>query len=462
MKMRKKISIAIATGALAVTAGVAPVRAASTLNGGGSSFVANLVDICRAQYNRNSTFNSAGDIVNYTSSSSGTGKTSFASGAFAWAGSDSLYTSGAPANFVYVPLVAGSISVMYHLEGITPASATVRLSPDTIGKIFAGQIKMWNDPAIQADNKVTTVPAVKKVSKNGVVVTVAKVGTKLNFTATATASALSKYKGKPVTVAKVVVKGASTTRTQVAAKNIASNVALSAAYVKGATYAIKVGGTSLGSVGVDSTKSGVTIKFPSLPIRVAYRSGTSGTTNNFTKFLNGAAGSVWTKPGNDAFTSAFPGSSVPSDGTFQAANGSDGVANYVRDNNGAITYAELSYAEERKSDSVKSVLVKNNAGEYVGPSAAATAAFYAEAAIDDSGVITPDYTVKAADAYLINAVAYGLGYKTASADNAAVGRWYSYFIDKCAPSMGAAAFYAPLAGAIKTKALAQVAKINAG
>jgi ABC-type phosphate transport system substrate-binding protein len=462
MKLRRKFGIALAVAAIASPVAVTGVRAGTAIDGTGSTFVANLADICAAQYNRNTLNNTGGDTVAYVSpTGSGAGKTAFSNQTKAWAASDSLYTSGAPSfSYVYVPLVSGSISVMYRLDGVSPAGANVRLSPLTVGRIFAGEIKMWNDPAIQADNNATTIAAVKKVSKGGIAVTAAKVGTKVNFSFTANAAGLKKYKGKSVSITKIVTSGTTTTKTSVGTKVIAAKGALSTTYKKGATYAVKVGGTTLGSLGVDSTTSGVTLTLPSTVIKVAYRSGTSGTTNNFTNFLNKAAGTVWTKAANDSFTTAFP-TSIPTDGTFQSASGSDGVANYVRDNNGSITYTEQSYVEERKSASIQSAAIKNNAGVYVLPSAAATGAFYAEAAVADNGVVTPDYTVAAADAYLINAIAYGLGATANSTANAAVRSWFTYFVDKCAPVSGPGAFYAPLAGSIKAKALAQAAKVGA-
>jgi ABC-type phosphate transport system substrate-binding protein len=348
---------------------------------------------------------------------------------------------------------------MYRLDGVSPAGATVRLSPTTVGKIFAGQIKMWNDGNIAADNKAKTIAAVKKVSKNGVTVSVAKSGSKLNFTGVANAAALKKFAGKKVVITRTSKSGV---KTQIFSKVIAGKLSASIGYQKGASYAVKAGTTSLGSVGVDSSVEGVTITFPATPIKVAYRSGGSGTSNNFTKFLNNKVGSIWTNPANDTFTTAFPGgsSAVPADGSFQSASGSDGVANYVTGNNGAITYTELSYVEERKTASVKSALIGNNAGKFVAPSAAATSAFYAEAAVAADGLVTPDYAVAAEDAYLINAVSYGLGATANTTANVAVRNWFSFFVNKCAPASAEGAFYAPLAGNLLTKALAQAAKVG--
>lgn len=454
-KLAAVVAAIVSVGAV----GAVPASAGTTLNGGGSSFVANMVDICSAQYNRNTQYNAGGDTVSYSSVGSGTGKTNFANGTFKFGGTDSLYSSGAPSNFVYVPLISGAISVMYHLEGVSPSGETVRLSPATIGKIFAGEIKTWNDAAIVADNTAKSTPATKKGSKSGVTVTIAKSGKKVTVKVAATAAALGKFKGKGVTFSRTS-KAKKTVKAGTASA-LKASLSQTFTYTAGDIWTVKVGTKSIAAVGVDPIVSGVTLKLPSTPIRVAYRSGNSGTTNNFTNFLNKAAGATWTKAANDSFTSAFPGS-VPTDGTFQAASGSDGVANYVRDYNGAITYTEQSYADERATASIKSALVRNNAGVYVAPSPAATAAFYSEAAVDASGAVTPDFAVAAADAYLINAIAYGLAGTTTSADNTSVRSFFSYVLGTCAPKNASGAGYAALTGSILTKAQAQVAKISAG
>ena len=45
---------------------------------------------------------------------------------------------------------------------------------------------------------------------------------------------------------------------------------------------------------------------------------------------------------------------------------------------------------------------------------------------------------------------------------ALVKRYFSYFVNQCAPKNAAAAGYTPLTGAILTKAQAQLAKLNGG
>ncbi len=50
--------------------------------------------------------------------------------------------------FLYFPTVAAPITVSYNLSGVSE----LKLSPDTLAKIFDGKITKWDDPAIDADN----------------------------------------------------------------------------------------------------------------------------------------------------------------------------------------------------------------------------------------------------------------------------------------------------------------------
>jgi phosphate transport system substrate-binding protein len=174
--------------------------------------------------------------------------------------------------------------------------------------------------------------------------------------------------------------------------------------------------------------------------------------------LNKSFPTIWTKVTSDTYSSGFPGT-LPTDGSFQSARGNEGLANYVRDNNGAITYAELSYLEER---GVKAAAVSNPAGKYVLPSPETSAVWLDAASVDAAGLVTQDFAAKAADAYPINAVSYGLSSSAVSATNASTKTFFAYFLDVCAPKNAAGAGYTPLTGAILKKADAQVAKINVG
>ncbi|MEY4391648.1 MAG: hypothetical protein RLZZ544_357, partial [Actinomycetota bacterium] len=312
MKLRMKIGAAIATAAILAPVASTVAFAGTAIDGTGATFPANMYDICAAQYNRSTLANPNKDTVAYVSpTGSGAGKTAFTGLTKVWAGTDSLYTSGAPTfSYVYVPLISGAISVMYRLDGVQPAGAQVRLSPLTVGKIFAGQIKTWNDPAIVADNTATITKAITKVTKKGVTVSAKKSGDKVAFTITGTAAALKTYKGKMVKIARTTTSGTSTTTTDIYNKALTAKGTASFTYQKDATYAVKVGVTTLGSVSVDDTASGATLTLPATAIKVAYRASTSGTTNNFTNFLNKAVGSIWTTAANDSFTTAFPGGST--------------------------------------------------------------------------------------------------------------------------------------------------------
>ena len=455
MKLRRKFGVAIALAAIAAPISTTTVQAGTALGGGGASFLANMMDICAAQYNRNTAFNTNSDTVTYASVGSSSGKTNFANGTYKFGGSESAYSSGAPATLVYVPLVGGPIAIGYRVDGISPATAQVRLTGEIVAKIFAGQITNWNDPAIAAANKATSVAKKLTATKDGVTATVAKVGTKVNFTVTMNAAARTKYKNAKVVITRTALGGSP--KIVLSAKPAAS-LPRSIAYAKNTIYTVKAGKTTIGILAVEKVQDGVTIAFPSLPIRVVHRSDGSGTTNNFANFLNKSFPSIWTKPTSDTYATAFPGT-IPTDGSFQSARGNEGLANYVRDNNGSITYAELSYLDER---GVKAAAIQNPGKRYVAPSPVSSAVWFEAAEVAASGLVTQNFTNTAADAYPINAISYGLSSTATSADNTAVKSYFSYFLSQCAPKNAPGAGYTALQGAILTKALAQVAKISAG
>jgi phosphate transport system substrate-binding protein len=455
MKLRQKAAIAIAAISLASVTGVGPANAAS-IGGGGASFLANMMDICAAQYNRNTQSNTASDIVTYASVGSSSGKSGFQKGTYLFGGSESAYSAGtAPADLVYVPLVGGAIAIGYRLDGISPAGATVRLPSEVVAKIFAGQIKNWNDPLIAAANKATTVAKKLKATQDGVTVSVAKKASNVQFAMSMTPAAAKKYKNAKVTISAAVLGGES--KSIYSAKS-AAKLSKTASYAANTVYTVKAGKTLVGTLAVETVKDGETITFPDQAIRVVHRSDGSGTTNNFINYLNKSYPAIWTKVTSDTFSSGFP-TTVPTDGSFQSAKGNEGLANYVRDNNGSITYAELSYLEER---GVKAAAVSNPAGKYVLPSPATSAVWLDASAVDAAGLVTQNYAATASDAYPINAVSYGLSSNKKSATNASVQSFFKYFLDTCAPKNAAGAGYTPLTGAILAKANAQVAKINVG
>jgi phosphate transport system substrate-binding protein len=145
MKLSKKLkSVAVTSAAfLAISTSAA---FAGTINGGGSSFADPLMQACKAE--------ASGVTVNYTSSSSGTGRSSFTKGLFDYAGSDSAYASTDVVrdDLIYVPLIAAPLAIAFNLPGNTDE---IYLSAATAAKIFSGKIKKWDDAAIVADNNRT-------------------------------------------------------------------------------------------------------------------------------------------------------------------------------------------------------------------------------------------------------------------------------------------------------------------
>ncbi|MQA77834.1 MAG: phosphate ABC transporter substrate-binding protein PstS [Streptosporangiales bacterium] len=135
---------------------------------------------------------------------------------------------------------------------------------------------------------------------------------------------------------------------------------------------------------------------PATPIQTFHRSDSSGTTDNFTKYLSSAASKDWTFE-NDKVWKA-PGG--------QGSKGSEGIASSLKDTEGAISYVELSYAENSELSQAK---VKNAAGEFVELTGESAAATVASAKVVGSGndlALEIDYNTKAAEAYPIVLVTY--------------------------------------------------------
>ena len=212
------------------------------------------------------------------------------------------------------------------------------------------------------------------------------------------------------------------------------------------------------------TKKKTVPKLPATDITVVYRSDKSGSTGILTGWMVATAPSVWAAPAksDQTFTTAF-GGTVPA-GTFQGQSGSDGVANGVAAKDGSIGYAETSYGTERASKGVKIVSVQNNAGEYVYPSAAATAKFMNSFTAGDNGAFSVDYTNKAKGAYTLSGYTYALVYTAAAGKNigtqAVVKQFLTYLVGDCADANAVKYGYAPLTGDLLALAKKQIAKID--
>jgi phosphate transport system substrate-binding protein len=136
-------------------------------------------------------------------------------------------------------------------------------------------------------------------------------------------------------------------------------------------------------------------KLPSTGIQVIHRSDGSGTTAAFTAYLSTVAPSVWTVgSGKDV---AWPAG--------QGAKGSDGVTAAVKQAEGAIGYAEVSFA---KGASLGIAKIKNAAGNFVGPDAPAVSAALAEAEVPADLKVHVNYAPKAAGAYPVSTTTFVL------------------------------------------------------
>ena len=201
---------------------------------------------------------------------------------------------------------------------------------------------------------------------------------------------------------------------------------------------------------------------PDKPIKVIYRSDSSGTSENFTNYLNKSAASVWTKAKASVFTSSFPGDiNAPANlGRIVGASSSTGVSQLAGKTPYSITYAEVNYAVVNK---LKVANVINPAGSAVEPTSISTSAFLAQAAVDANGILTFDYATKEAGAYTLGIVSYLLA-DTAYPDKtraAAVKALANYVLSAtCAKDKGAALGFSVIDGEFKKKADAQIAKIG--
>jgi phosphate transport system substrate-binding protein len=190
------------------------------------------------------------------------------------------------------------------------------------------------------------------------------------------------------------------------------------------------------------------VSLPSTPITIAVRSDSSGTTANFSLFLQTAVPSVWTL--GSSSTISWPHSA-------HAASGNSGVAQVVKSTPGAIGYVD--YADA-KASGLSYASVQNSAGKYISPSSASASASAA-------GVtVSPDLTFHAvwgsgAQAYPITYQSWVLVYaKQSSANDAKMLQAYIGYLlgdgQQLLPSLG----YAALPASIDQMAKAQLSKIT--
>jgi phosphate transport system substrate-binding protein len=206
---------------------------------------------------------------------------------------------------------------------------------------------------------------------------------------------------------------------------------------------------------------GIIYTLPNQPIKVIFRSDGSGTSGNFTAWMNAVAPTVWTKPGNNAFTTAFPGNinATGNIGRIVGANQSQGVATLAAKTKYSITYAEKNWGD---AYGLRSAYVGNAAGNFTFPDSAATSAFLGEAAQDANGIVKYDYGTKVAGAYTLGIISYMLIESEYSdkARGAAVKQLAEYIVSPACSGVDPKLGFVVISGTFLDKAKAQIAKMN--
>lgn len=136
------------------TSGGTTASAGAEMNGAGATFPEPLYQKWFQEYK-----DKTGVAINYQAIGSGGGIKNITAKAVDFGASDAPMNDAemkAAPGILHVPTVAGAVCVAYNVAGVP---AHLHLSGDVIAKIFLGQIKTWNDPAIAALNPGAALPA---------------------------------------------------------------------------------------------------------------------------------------------------------------------------------------------------------------------------------------------------------------------------------------------------------------
>ena len=199
---------------------------------------------------------------------------------------------------------------------------------------------------------------------------------------------------------------------------------------------------------VAAVNPGVTL--PATAIKVFFRSDESGTTENFTKYLQGAAPASWTAEPGKKWT-----------GKGEGKEKSAGVAEGVKSTDGGITYVEWSYA---KDNDLRYAQVDNGGGavELTGESVGkAVAAAQSDGEGNDLR-LKLDYATKESGAYPILLVTYEIVCSKGkdAAKQADIKAFLKYFASADTQKSLEEIGYAPLPAAVQAKVETAVAAIS--
>jgi phosphate transport system substrate-binding protein len=194
-------------------------------------------------------------------------------------------------------------------------------------------------------------------------------------------------------------------------------------------------------------------KLPNQKIQIVYRSGTSGTTNNFANYLSQTTDENW--KANDSWSIAS-GST-----TGTGASGNAGIVSTVKSLKNSIGYVDLADAT---TAGLPFAAVRNAAGQYLKPTVNNSKIFLSTQKMNSKGVVQFEYEQAVRGGYNLSLLAYGMAPTTSTAATKAkvdATRGYlSYFLNKCAPKEAGKIGYVALAGPLLKTANGLVAKIK--
>lgn len=190
------------------------------------------------------------------------------------------------------------------------------------------------------------------------------------------------------------------------------------------------------------------LDLPDTDITIAHRTEASGTTKNFTTFLDTASDGAWTLGTGD--TVEWPANS-------QAGQGNSGVASLVKDTDGAIGYVDFSDATAAQ---LQVASIKNKVGSYIAPSLDGASAALAGAEINDDLTYNP-INASGADAYPITAPTWIIVYakQTNQGEGNAVKEWLTYILNE-GQDLAADVMYAKLPTNLQQKAITQLNELE--
>ncbi|MBW3083874.1 Phosphate-binding protein PstS2 [Austwickia sp. TVS 96-490-7B] len=194
------------------------------------------------------------------------------------------------------------------------------------------------------------------------------------------------------------------------------------------------------------------VDLPSTPVKVFFRSDDSGTTDNLTKYLHAAAPTDWPHAPAKKWTGAVG----------EGKQGSAGVAQAVKGQDGGIGYLEWSYASQ---NSLSTAAISTGSGTAVPLTAESAGRAVAAAHQVGEGkdlALKLDYTTKAEGAYPIVLVTYELicSKYTDQAKGAKVKSLMSFMADPLTQQAMQAKGYAPLPSQVREKVASTIAAVS--